>query len=854
MKKRIQKCLCLLIAVSMAAGGMQFSVQAKETEGVQKEVIESVQPEVSPLSGENGVTVSSREEFMAALAGHKSPITVSSLVTIGQEAEASGRMIPVYIPDGTVIRGTENGILNCRSPIQLEGDVRIENIELTLESSDALGSVPHREIFLAGHTLTLDNVSTWLEGGGFGGSEEELLPTVYAGGFTGSQVGEKASLHVVNPTSKTVFQAIYMGHGSGSDEKVPYQGAALVYLDPGVAVRERVDVSQNSQAEIQISGGENSGVKAKNFYGNEHTTLTISGSKLEGAVIENVGNLVIRDKASVSPKNSIFQNVTLRQGGCLDLNGVDLKNVLISGNFSGVENIQEERGILVVNEQSFLMIEGNVTGTTQFQTESRLFPGSFSLGRPYISVVPENAFADNFVLSQKSLERGYQLNYQQGNWTVSWADEGEILQIGSINIDSAPPWVLLEKISIDQEMLPDNHTYFEITWKDQNGRLISIQEVEDELLFYNMYIVKSEYWESDEPDILAKTDWSNAISLETSDEYPGKYFLQAFEGAKLGDYTLLFTSEYENSLLTVQDVKDQKNKIKAECKISILEKEPEVEKPAPPEEKPTPPEEKPTVPEEKPTPPEEKPIPPVVDKPTVPVEQPKPPVSEEKPKPPVIEEKPKPPVHTHAYRTVVTKATLKKDGSRIQKCSCGKIKSKTVIYYPQKITLSNTSMVYTGKGRKPSVKVRDKKGKTISSKNYKVTYQNNVKVGRATVTITFSGDYSGKIKKTFDITPKAASLSKVTGKSKGFSVKWKKQTAQTTGYEIQYSTSAKFTKKTTSTVTVKSNKTTSKTFSKKKAGKRYYVRIRTYKNVKVGKKTVKLYSQWSKAKSVKVKK
>lgn len=818
MKKKVQKYLCLLTVVSLAISGIPFSVSAQEPEAVKKETTERVRSAASPLAGESGVTVSSREEFMTALQAQKSPIIVSNLVTIGKEADSIGRMLPVYIPDGTVIKGTENGILNCRSPIQLEGDVRIENIELTFESSNALGSVPHREIFLAGHHLTLDNVSTWLEGsegslGGLGGSETELLPTVYAGGFTNSQVGGNASLEVVNPNSKTIFQAIYMGHGAGNDGKVPYQGTAAVHLAPGVTVRDQVDVSQNSRADISISGKENSAAMSKKFYGNENTTLTISGSKLEDVVVENIGNLVIKNRATVRPSNNTLQNVTLQQGGCLDLEGVSSKDVLITGSFSGVENAQEERGILVVNEQSSLMIEGNVTGTTQFQTSSRLFPGSFSIGWPYISVVQEHASDNNFVLSQASMDRGYQLNYTRGNWTVCWANEGEILQIGSVDIVSSPSWVLLDKIKIDQEMLPGNGTYLEITWKDQNGRPLSVQEVEDELLFYNVYVVKSEYWESDAPDLLAKTDWSNAILLETSPDYPGKYFLQAFEGAKLGDYTLLFVSEYEEGLNTVQDVKNQKNKIKAECKVSILEKEPE--------EKPTVPEEKPTVPEEKPTPPTEN---------------------------------TNPSVHTHVYRTVVTKATLKKDGSSIQKCSCGKIKSKKIIYYPKKIMLSSTSMVYTGKVRKPSVKVIDKNGKVISSRNYKVTYQNNIKVGRATATITFSGSYSGKVKKTFDITPKAASLSKVTAKSKGFTVNWKKQTAQTTGYQIQYSTSSKFTKKTTSTVTVKSNRTTSKTVTKKKAGKRYYVRIRTYKNVKIGKKTVQFYSQWSKAKSVKVKK
>ena len=97
------------------------------------------------------------------------------------------------------------------------------------------------------------------------------------------------------------------------------------------------------------------------------------------------------------------------------------------------------------------------------------------------------------------------------------------------------------------------------------------------------------------------------------------------------------------------------------------------------------------------------------------------------------------------------------------------------------------------------------------------------------------------------------SVSKVTAAKKGFKVTWKKQATQTTGYEVQYSTASNF-KKGNKSVTVSKNKTTSKSVSKLSAKKKYYVRVRTYKTVKVNGKNVKLYSGWSKAKSVTTKK
>ena len=125
-------------------------------------------------------------------------------------------------------------------------------------------------------------------------------------------------------------------------------------------------------------------------------------------------------------------------------------------------------------------------------------------------------------------------------------------------------------------------------------------------------------------------------------------------------------------------------------------------------------------------------------------------------------------------------------------------------------------------------------------------------MGQYTVTVKFKNRYSGSMRKTFTIKPKGTGVSKVKAAKKGFKVTWKKQATQTSGYQVQYSTSSKFKK--AKTVTVSKNKTTSKSVSKLSAKKKYYVRVRTYKTVKVNGKNVKLYSGWSKAKSVTTKK
>ena len=211
----------------------------------------------------------------------------------------------------------------------------------------------------------------------------------------------------------------------------------------------------------------------------------------------------------------------------------------------------------------------------------------------------------------------------------------------------------------------------------------------------------------------------------------------------------------------------------------------------------------------------------------------------------------------HNYTTVVSKkATTSANGSYYKKCTkCGAKTSSTTIKKISSVALSTTVYTYNGNIKKPSVTVKNSAGtKLKNGTDYTVTYTSGRKnVGKYTVTVKFKGNYSGIVKKTFTIKPKATSVSKLTAGKKKFTVKWKKLTTQTTGYQIQYATNSKFTQN-KKTITVKKNSTTSKTVSKLKAKKKYYVRVRTYKTVKVNGKSTKIYSSWSKAKVVTTKK
>ncbi len=944
MRKKMKKWMSALIAAAVMLGGIQMPVAVKAQESGQ--------------TSRSGVTVSTPEQFMAALQQKNSPITVNGLITIGKEADANGRMRPVKIPGGTVIKGSGTGSdLNARCPIQIDGDnVQFQNIKLTFESSTALGSVPHREIYLAGHSLTLDNVNTYLEGsdgslGGFGGFEAELLPSVYAGGYPGTSVGSNASLTVKNSNDKTMFQAIHMGHGTENGVHASYQGEAVLNLDAKAVVREGVDTSQNTRATINMTGGEYSFAKAKKFVGNADTTLTLNTVSITEAEVDSVGNVVLENKSCISPKTNL-QNITLKSGACLDYTGID--QAKITGNFTGTASNEQDRGMLVLKPEGLVVINGNITGTTQFQTEHRLFPGMILTDHEYIYSNASKGDESNFVLAQKSADAGFELRYTDGVWTGYQELEAQRM-IGRIEVLAAPSKVNIRKIEeeVEEGVEPTGEAYFEIKWYDKKGEVISNEEVvDDSHVYYEtdyIFCIKTSYWESGEGEDLDKTDWWQHLVLVPSKEYPGRYYLQKrAEEISEGTYTFLFLSDSAGKDLdTVGDVKALKDTVMREQKVVFYDNDTEqaghihtykgevtkeatcmaegvmtykctyqgctenyegkiavsehkFQETVTQEATCTEPGIKtyicsgcnvvyadeipksdhkevidqavePTETEDGKTEGSHCSVCNKVIKPqeVIPATGHKHSYQEEETKKATCTEEgiktyicscgdkktEKIPLADHQYKEKRTPATINADGKVQQICAvCSDIKTETVISSPR-ITWGKTDFSYDGKVKTPAITVKDTKGKSLTAgTDYQIVYAKGRKnPGVYTSTVEFRGNYSGKVTESFKIRPKKTSLKKVVAKSKGMQVSWKKQTAQMDGYQIQYSTKGSFKGKTTGLTTAKKS-AASKKISKLKGKKKYYVRIRTYKTVKVNGKKVKLYSDWSAKKSVKTKK
>ncbi|SEL89702.1 Uncharacterized conserved protein YkwD, contains CAP (CSP/antigen 5/PR1) domain [Butyrivibrio sp. ob235] len=173
----------------------------------------------------------------------------------------------------------------------------------------------------------------------------------------------------------------------------------------------------------------------------------------------------------------------------------------------------------------------------------------------------------------------------------------------------------------------------------------------------------------------------------------------------------------------------------------------------------------------------------------------------------------------------------------------------------------------TGSAVTPDVSLTYNGTPLVNGVDYTVSYSNNVKPGYAYAIVTGKGNFTGtkqfmfyimKSSKNNSQAKKADSVEQSSAKapekiktfslSKGkrsISVSWDKVSGASK-YEIQYATNKKFSD--AKTKTFAGSKSSAK-IKKLKSGKKYFVRIRCYKNIY----GMKVYSGWSKTKKIKVK-
>ena len=186
--------------------------------------------------------------------------------------------------------------------------------------------------------------------------------------------------------------------------------------------------------------------------------------------------------------------------------------------------------------------------------------------------------------------------------------------------------------------------------------------------------------------------------------------------------------------------------------------------------------------------------------------------------------------HTSSGKWEVSaKATDKADGNLVDKCTeCGQIIDSKRVPQIENVKLAYTSCTYNGTAKRPGVIVYDVDGNTLNKTDYTVSYKNNTASGAAGVTVTFKGNYAGRLTATFVIYPKAVSIKTAQSTAKGVKLTWNRA-ANGTGYIVYRSVNGSSFKK---YKTINSLSTISMVDSgAKKSGTKYAYKIYVYKSV-----------------------
>ena len=135
------------------------------------------------------------------------------------------------------------------------------------------------------------------------------------------------------------------------------------------------------------------------------------------------------------------------------------------------------------------------------------------------------------------------------------------------------------------------------------------------------------------------------------------------------------------------------------------------------------------------------------------------------------------------------------------------------------VSLQYSKITYSGQSKTPKVTVKYSNKTLASGKDYTVSYSNNKSCGKATVSVTGKGNYSGTVTKTFSIVPRKVTGMTSTRTTSSISLKWPK-IAGAAVYKVYQASSPNGSYKKVKTVT-----SPKVTISKLTAGKKYYFKV-----------------------------
>ncbi len=435
MTPQIHRRLMQMLGVALTAAtllcGTSLAV-ADELDSREMGVTAGAASTVADVTTGSTQTVSTEDELVAAIHNANiSNIQLTKTITLRSTDSASGAVLPVYFDTPKTITATEGSTLYFHGPMELGADVTFKDMSVIFNSSGALNSKAQREIFLNGHSLTLDNVNTWLECndglGTFGcasGQTGAIIPSVYGGSSTYSQgqgktQGSHAQLVVRNARTgsadSTALQVVDMS--KGESDATGYNGKASVTLDARTTVTDGISTAGTSESTVTLNASAiSSSSKLGSLTGGANSTLTLDKGNQNnpGFYTKSNGftNTVLNGVTLMPQAGSTFTNLTLPAGSLIDLSNTGdsnkyLTKITVDGDLVGGGTMRVSYTV------STITVNGQVSGTTLVTPpNSTLFQGHGYITAP-------NASSTSFSTGDSSTSWA---KWTDGVWMVANVD------------------------------------------------------------------------------------------------------------------------------------------------------------------------------------------------------------------------------------------------------------------------------------------------------------------------------------------------------------------------------------------------------------------------------------------------
>lgn len=422
-------------ALSSIRADKNINITARETS--QANVVYLKNGEGSLTLG-NGTVNNPYQNIRTALKNIKNGQTLKLVGTVSYtkyEVDNEKAPLPLMINKNITIEGSSGKLptdvdadgLVVRAPIQLGANVTFKNIKLQLVPQVVLGAGGRQNIlgaqspmaatiFVAGNTLTLDNVNTKV---GTSSLQDKDRPYISGGTYKNNgTLGEKSVINIINPNSQTKFAAIYAGdywNDRNIDVEINLNSSVLnnkIYTG---------GFSKKLTGNVSVRLGDKSNIYSfdkTNHSGNLNVTVD-KDSYMDNLDINGIDELTLDENAKVILKKGSdlnIKNINIKKDSVLDLRKGN--NLNLKGNLTGANNVNNAGCMLIASTQT-LNISNEVIGITKLNHLNTIYSQVVANNHQYVKA--NKSSNGDFVLDN-IVHRGYILEKNiSGNnkiWTV----------------------------------------------------------------------------------------------------------------------------------------------------------------------------------------------------------------------------------------------------------------------------------------------------------------------------------------------------------------------------------------------------------------------------------------------------